>query len=224
MMPAVPGTEAAFGFGHLLDFAVDLIPAATSLQENVDYVHGQAGLSILAHPKLAPVVTAEQAMAIKGLDAIEIYDARAARELPTKADATDTWDQLLSSGHRVGGVVGDDSIELDGPDSTVGQTSVDVQAPELTETLILQAVRSGAFISSNGVRVLGVDTSSGDSIRVITTNATEIKWYGQGGALLQTTTGTAGTYRVRWNEKYVRAVASGADGARAWTQPVFVVP
>ena len=221
---AVPGTEAAFPFGHLLDFAVDLIPQAASLQQNIDYVHGQAGLSILAHPMAAPAVTAEAALALKNLDAVEIYDARAAHEQAAIADASDTWDRLLTAGHRVWGVVGDDTIELEGPNSTLGQTSVDVQVAELNEALILEAVRRGAFVDSSGVRILGIDTSAGDTIRVITTDATEIRWYGANGALLATTQGGAGNYKVRWNEKYVRAVASRPDGARGWTQPVFVIP
>lgn len=223
-MLAIAGTEAGFPFGHLLDYAIDLIPPSTSLQEHIDYVHSQAGLVILAHPKVAPAVTAEQALAVKGVNAIEIFNARAAHEVPTLADATDTWDRLLSAGQRVWGVAGDDTIELDGPNSTLGQTSVDVQAAELNATLVLDGIRRGAFVSSSGVRVLGVDTSAGDTIRVITTDATEIKWYGQDGTLLATTSGPAGNYRVKWTEKYVRAVASRPDGARAWTQPVFVIP
>ncbi|MFN2462646.1 MAG: hypothetical protein ABR573_01940 [Candidatus Dormibacteria bacterium] len=220
----VRGTEAAFPFGHLLDYAVDEIPQAASLQQNIDFVRGQAGLAVLAHPNVAPAVTAEQALALRNLDAVEIFDARVAREQPSLAEATQTWDRLLSAGRRTWGVVGDDSIELDGPMSTIGLTSVDVQAPGLSEALVLQAVRSGAFVASAGVRILGVDTSSGDTIRVITTNANSIRWYGRGGSLLATTQGSAGTYRVHWDETYVRAVADGADGARAWSQPVFVVP
>ncbi|GAC1335505.1 MAG: hypothetical protein NVSMB17_18490 [Candidatus Dormibacteria bacterium] len=223
-MVSVAGTEAAFPFGHLLDFAVELIPQAATLQQNIDYVHVQAGLSVLAHPHAAPAVGSEEALALKSLDAIEIFDARLARELPTAASATPTWDRLLSAGRRVWGVVGDDTIDLEGPDSTLGQTSVDVQAPSLSEALVLAAIHRGAFVDSTGVRVLGVDTSAGDTIRVISTNATEIKWYGRGGALLATTNGSAGSYRVRWNELYVRAEAFGPDGSRAWVQPVFVVP
>ena len=223
-MLVIAGTEAAFPFGHLLDYAVDVIPPSTSLQAHIDYVRGQLGLVILAHPRVAPEVTAEQALGLRGLNAIEIYDARVAREQPTVADATGTWDRLLSAGKRVWGVVGDDTIDVDGPNSTLGQTSVDVQAAELNPSLLLDGIRRGAFVASKGVRVLGVDTSSGDTIRVITTDATEIRWYGQDGALLATTNGPAGNYRVRWTEKYVRAEASRPDGGMAWTQPVFVVP
>jgi hypothetical protein len=42
--------------------------------------------------------------------------------------------------------------------------------------------------------------------------------------LLGTTNGAEGTYTVKWTERYVRAVAVRADGAKAWTQPIRVVP
>lgn len=221
---AVAGAEAQFPFGRLLEFGVDEIPASTSLQAAVDAVHRQAGEVILARPKETPAVTVDQAAALQGLDAIEIYDARLQRENPAVSDATDMWDRLLSQGHRTWGVVGDDTLEIDGPNSTLGQTSVDVQVSDVNPPLIYDAIRHGAFVDSTGVRVLGIDTNGGDSIRVITTNATTIKWYGDGGTLLATTNGADGTYHVRWNEKYVRAVAAKADGQQAWTQPVFVIP
>jgi hypothetical protein len=219
---AVPGTQAAFPFAHLLELGVEIIPPADTLQKAVDDVHAQAGLAILARPKELPKVSVEQIKAIKGLDAIEILDARLARENPPVADATDMWDALLSQGRRIWGVVGDDSIDIEGPASTVGATSVNVQTPEVTVPLIADAIRRGAFYNSTGVRILSVETGP-DSIRVITPDATAIKWYGNGGKLLATTSGATGTYRVRWDEKYVRAVASRADGAQAWTQPVFVI-
>ena len=38
---------------------------------------------------------------------------------------------------------------------TLGQTAVEVQAAELNETLILEAIRRGAFVDSTGVRKSG---------------------------------------------------------------------
>ncbi|MEA2683372.1 MAG: hypothetical protein QOK05_1700 [Chloroflexota bacterium] len=218
------GAEAQFSFGRLLQFGVDTIQAPANLQAAVDVVRQQAGQVILARPKDPPVVTVDQIAALKGLDAMEIYDARLHHDNPVVSDATDMWDQLLTGNHRIWGVVGDDTLEADGPLSTLGQTAVDVQVPEVTPPLISDAIRRGAFVDSTGIRVLGVDATSNDRIRVITTDATSIEWYGAGGALLATTTGPDGTYTVKWTEKYVRAVATRADGAKAWTQPVFVVP
>ena len=219
----VAGTEAGFGFGHFIELGVLDLPPATSLQQAIFDAHAQAGLAILAHPKDPPAVTAAQAGTLQGLDGIEILDARLQKQNPAVADATDMWDQMLSSGHRVYGVVGDDTLWLDGPDSTLGKTAVWVQAPQVDPSLIDDGIKHGAFFDSTGVRVLSVDTPASDTIRVITGDADTIKWYGKDGQLLATTSGKVGTYKVRWNELYVRAVASRADGAQAWTQPVFVI-
>ncbi|MFN2466296.1 MAG: hypothetical protein ABR598_08550 [Candidatus Dormibacteria bacterium] len=221
---AVPGAEAVFPFGRLLEYGVDNIPAPTTLQGAIDAVHRQAGGVVLARPKEPPAVGIDQVLTLKGLDAIEVYDARLHHDNPLVADATDIWDQVLSRGRRVWGVVGDDTLDIGGPNSTLGLTSVDVQSSEVSPPLIYDAIRRGAFVDSTGVRILGVDTTAGDSVRVITTDASSIRWFGRGGTPLATTNGPDGTYKVRWNEQYVRAVARRADGAEAWTQPVFVIP
>ena len=220
----VAGTEAGFSFGHFIELGVLDLPPATSLQQAIGDAHAQAGLAIIAHPKDPPAVSASQAAALTGLDGIEILDARLQKQNPPVADATDMWDQLLSTGHRVWGVVGDDTLWADGPDSTLGQTAVWVQSSDISPALVDDAVKRGAFFDSTGVRVLSVDSPSSDTVRVITADATTIKWYGKNGQLLATTSGKEGSYKVQWNEVYVRAVASRADGAQAWTQPVFVVP
>ena len=220
----VAGVEAGFGFGHFIELGVQILPPATTLQQAVDDVHNQAGVAILAHPKEPPVVTYEQAAALQRLDAIEIYDARLRLQNPPLADATDTWDRLLSAGHRVWGVVGDDATWVDGPDSTLGQTALYIQSADVEPSLVGDAIHRGAFFDSTGVRILSIDTPSSDTLRVITADATSIRWFGKGGEALATTSGKVGTYRVRWDERYVRAVASRADGAQAWTQPVFLVP
>ncbi|MDQ6746914.1 MAG: hypothetical protein M3010_02225, partial [Candidatus Dormibacteraeota bacterium] len=199
-------------------------PPPTTIQAAVDFVHREAGSVILARPLEPPAVSTAQALAVHGLDALEIYDARLHRENPPVSDATAMWDQMLSRGSHVWGVVGDDTIDIEGANSTLGQTAVDVQVAEVNPPLIYDAIRHGAFVDSTGVRILGVDSTSGDSVRVITTDATSIRWYGDGGVLLATTSGPDGVYRVNWREKYVRAVAVRGDGAQAWTQPVFVVP
>lgn len=221
---ALAGVEAGFPFGHFIELGVQDLPPATNLQQAVDDAHGQAAVAILAHPKDPPSVSFEQAAALKRLDGIEILDARLQRQNPGVADATDLWDRLLSSGHKVWGVVGDDTLWLDGPDSTLGKTAVWTQSADLNPALIEDAIHRGAFFDSTGVRILSVDTPTSDSIRVITADAATIRWYGKEGALLATTNGRAGSYQVNWSEAYVRAVASGADGSQAWTQPVFVIP
>ncbi|HEV1997246.1 MAG TPA: hypothetical protein VGR61_03830, partial [Candidatus Dormibacteraeota bacterium] len=163
----VAGVEAGFPFGHLIELGAQILPPAINLQQAVNDARNQAAVAIIAHPRDPPAVGFDQAAALKGLDAIEIYDARLKLQNPVVADASDLWDQLLSSGHRVWGVAGDDTLWVDGPDSTLGQTAVWVQAADVNPALVGDAIRRGAFFAGTGVRVLSVDTPTSDTIRVI---------------------------------------------------------
>ena len=120
-------------------------------------------------------------------------------------------------------VAGDDSLAVVGPESTAGRTSVDVQVAALSPPLIADALKRGAFVDSTGVRILGIDAADG-TVTVVTADADAITFIGRDGRVLARTNGPRGQYRVRWDEKYVRAVATCKDGAQAWTMPVWLVP
>ena len=225
--PGITGTNGAlaqYGFGSFLAYGLDVIRPASSPQEAVDAIRGQAGVAYLANAAASPTPPYEQVAALRGLAGVEIYNARLALDAPASADATALWDRLLSDGHRLWGIVGDDALRVAGGASTVGRTSVDVQVVDVTAPLVNDALSRGAFFDSTGERLLGVSTE-GDAITVVTVDADEVSFIGKGGGELAKTTGNRGVYHVRWNEGYVRAVATRkSDGARAWTQPVFVNP
>jgi hypothetical protein len=220
----VAGQEAQYPFGSFLAYGTDRFLVPDTAQKAIDWIHADAGAAFLAAPLLPPAPDFKAIRALRGLDGIQIYNARVARSQPALADATALWDQLLTSGDRLWGLVGDDTLDSSGPLSTLGATAVDVQVPTLTPVLVEAALKQGAFVDSTGVRVLGV-ADDNDTITVVTTDATEIRFIGAGGKVLQVSHNSRGDYHVRWNEGYVRAEATRAgDGARAWTQPIFVNP
>jgi hypothetical protein len=220
----VEGQEVQYPFGSFLAYGVDRFLVVDTPQRAVDWIHADAGAAFLAQPLVPPSLDFKTVRALRGLDGIEIYNARVARDQPALADATALWDRLLASGDRIWGLVGDDTLDSSGPLSTLGKTSVDVQVPSLTPVLVEAALKQGAFVDSTGVRVLGV-ADDNDTITVVTSDATEIKFIGAGGKILQVSHGSRGDYHVRWDEGYVRAEATRArDGARAWIQPIFVNP
>jgi hypothetical protein len=220
----VAGQQVQYPFGSFLAYGVDRFLTVDSAQKAIDWIHGDAGAAFLAAPMVPPTLDFASIRALHGLDGIQIFNARTARDQPTLADATALWDRLLTSGDRVWGLVGDDTLDASGPMSTLGKTSVDIQAPTLTAVLVEAALKQGAFVDSTGVRVLGVSDDN-ETITVVTTNATEIKFIGAGGKVLQVSHGSRGDYHLHWNEGYVRAEATRAsDGAKAWTQPIFVNP
>jgi hypothetical protein len=187
-------------------------------------VNANAGVAYLASPLSAPALDFKAIAALHDLDGIQVYNARLARDEPNNADATALWDRLLTAGHRLWGLAGDDTLDSSGPQSTLGRTAVDVQVAEQTPVLIEAALKQGGFVDSTGVRVLGV-ADDNDTITVVTSDADEVKFIGKGGKVLQTSKGSRGDYHVRWDEGYIRAEATRkSDGAKAWTQPIFVNP
>jgi hypothetical protein len=218
------GDLAQYPFGRFLAYGVDHHQAADSPQQAIDWIHANAGVAYLASPLSAPALDYQKIAALHDLDGIQVYNARLAREEPNNADATKLWDQLLSSGHRLWGLVGDDTLDSSGPQSTLGRTAVDVQVAEQTPVLIEAALKQGAFVNTTGIRVLGVSTDN-DTITVVTSDADEVKFIGKGGKVLQASKGSRGDYHVRWDEGYIRAEATRQIGdATAWTQPIYVNP
>ena len=216
--------QASYGFGRFFAFGADHHEDAATPQAAIDWIHRSAAVAYLAQPSEPPNLTYDQVAALRGLDGLEFYDAQLATQEPALADATALWDQLLTAGHHVWGLVADNTVAAIPPRAVIGATSVDVQVAAANPLLIADALKNGAFVSSTGVRVLGVASDSGQ-VTVVTSDATRIDFYGAGGRLLATTRGSQGVYRVHWDEKYIRAVATrDRDGARAWTEPVFVIP
>jgi hypothetical protein len=218
------GELVQYPFGRFLAYGVDHFQLADTPQQAIDWIHGNAGAVFLADPLEAPALDARTIASLRDLDGVQIYNARLARDEPGNADATALWDRLLRDGHRLWGLVGDDTLDSSGPLSTLGSTAVDVQVAEQTPVLVEAALKRGAFVDTTGVRVLGV-AADNDVVTVVTSNADEVRFIGKGGKVLQTSRGSRGEYHVRWDEGYVRAEARRTgDGARAWTQPIFVNP
>jgi hypothetical protein len=222
-LAALPAEEADYAFADFYAFDVGTHHDAATPQEVVNWIHDNAGVAYLARPLAAPALDPSQIEAIRGLDGIQIYDARLVRDQPAQADAGQLWDQLLTAGDHVWGLVADDSQDTFGPSSTVGQTSVDAQVASPDPVLIADALRRGAFVDSAGVHILEV-AATGDTITVTTADADQVTFVGSGGRTLATVAGARAAYRVHWDEGYVRAVATRAGGGRAWSQPVWVVP
>jgi hypothetical protein len=220
----VAGELVQYPFARFLAYGVDHFQLAAEPQQAVDWIHGNAGAVFLADPLSAPKMDEQTIASIHDLDGIQIYNARLARDEPGNANATALWDRLLGAGHRLWGLVGDDTLDSSGPLSTLGSTAVDVQVAEPSAVLVEAALKQGAFVNSTGVRVLGVGADN-DVVTVVTSDAGEIRFIGKGGKVLQTSRGTRAEYRVHWDEGYVRAEATRVgDGAKAWTQPIFVNP
>lgn len=147
------------------------------------------------------------------------------------------WDSLLSDGKVVWAVAADDTHEYfrfdDRLSPTPGQAWIVLQAPRLTESAIMSALRRGQFYASTGVTLQHYEANQrGISIRLEQTpewSPTASKsntrfvtrFIGENGRLLAEATGLAPEYRFKGDETYARAQIIDSNGRRAWTQPVY---
>ncbi len=155
---------------------------------------------------------------------------------PDAPSAEEIWDQVLSRGIEIWGVASDDTHQVKQAGSSVsgtagagarpGQGWIVVRAPRLTPTDILKSLDAGDFYASTGVDLEDYQSSGQEitlRVRAQTRYQTKyrVQFIGDGGRVLQDTTATTATYKIRGNEKYVRARIADSNGKRAWTQPVF---
>jgi hypothetical protein len=212
--------DASYGFADLLAVNMDYWLPASTLQQAVDWIGGDAGLPVLAAP-LSPAKPQQAAslLSLKRLFGLEVYDARLAAAGPGQGDATGMWDQLLSAGQRVFAFAGDDALGLDDP--ALGRAWISVLAPAPDATSLLSSLRQGAFIASSGAGFVSFSVDR-NTIAVQANTGSTLRFIGRGGRLLQVSSGPTGSYQVRGNEGYVRVEAIRDDGARAWSQPFFL--
>ncbi len=208
-------------FGHsLLD----------TIQKNVDIIRQAGALPSLNHPNFRWSITPDELRQVNDLKLFEVYNGH-----PTVhnfgggglASLEQMWDVVLSAGREVYGIAVDDahSFKEFRPDlSNPGRGWVSVQAPELSENAIIQALEAGQFYASTGVELDKVmRTSDGLEIAIEQQKDFEYttRYTGKGGKLLATSHALASAYKFLPGETYVRATVTRSDNEFAWVQPAF---
>ncbi len=243
LLPAVEVTSSAGQTLMYLGAGADL-PAkgGLSLPEVKRFVEARHGLFIVDHPNWlyqpgrlhAPV---DDLLGIPDIAAIEIYTGVIER-LAGEPHSLDVWDRLLSARMRVFGHATDD--QHGAVDHFLGWNLV--QWPDGTwpdAAGILAAMATGRFVASTGVTVSHIGCApDGQSISV-ESEARLVRWIIAGGVVAEVTESGSGSLaiaqlteleRIAWNPLkdpgeaiYVRLELVGDAGAKAWSQPFFVV-
>jgi len=160
---------------------------------------------------------------LRGHVGVEVFNASCLNI--GKACSSVHWDQLLERGLQVPALAVDDTHSgHDGMDLFGGW--VMLKMPELSAQAVLDALRVGCYYSSAGPEVFEFRVVDGMA-RVRCEPAVEIHfmaatWHGQSfyagdGPLL-----SRAEAPVREGWRYVRAEIVGADGRRAWTNPIYL--
>jgi len=220
---------------HILALGISReIPRQPSAQEAVDAVRAQGGLAVLCHP-LWSDMRQEEMDAVTGCFAVEIWNGVCERTL-NRGNSVFYWDShlsrfdprpLLPEGppQPLWAVAVDDAHRY--PED-VGKGWVWVQVPREhhppTVEDVLEALRSGAFYSTQGPRLETI-LLEGDRLVVYTSSAVSVRFVGSGGRVRERVSGEhlkSAEYRITGEERYVRVEVEDRAGRRAWSNPIWV--
>jgi hypothetical protein len=215
-------TKSTIG-GGTFPTAVDAIRSA------VDKVRVQGGAALVNHPNFEWALTEKDVIQSKGAQLLEIWSGhpyvRTNGDLMHKSHEA-IWDEALTAGRSFAGVAVDDTHHLSPNEpeagaSRPGRGFVEVFAREATEGAICDALRHGRLFASTGATLRRIMVE--DSVLSVwpATEGTVVEFVGEHGAALdmaRPAADGAAIYRLKGDERYVRACVTQPDGKRAWTQ------
>lgn len=172
-------------------------------------------------------VDAEDFVDIEGITAIEIFNYNTVNESGTGYDTT-YWDKMLRSGKKIWAVATDDNHNGGIFDDACGGYIV-VQAKELTQDDIIEAIMEGSYYSSSGplihcfgVRDNKVYVECSDVYRI---NFIVGNLVNDGISYICDDfekTINHGEYELKGHESYVRVECVDKYGRCAWSNPIFL--
>lgn len=144
------------------------------------------------------------------------------------------WDQALTAGARIWGTATDDAHHYDDAEKTRARGEVAFEGDkgfvmvraQKDPASIRAALEQGRFYASSGVVLSRVEEKGGRLfIDVAPQSPGEhaFAFFGTGGALLGDVKGRSAVFALEQAQGgYVRAVVTGPEGQKAWTQPLFI--
>lgn len=175
---------------------------------------------VIAHPQWFNM-TLDDARRIEAAHAVEIYNHGCEIEC-TRGDGTAILDQLLSEGRRLTGCATDDA-HFKGPDHFGGW--VMVKSESLAPDALLEALKAGAYYSSQGPRIHGVRLID-DHVEVSCSPATRIAALGYRARARFTYGSCMSLERLPLapfvDGGWLRVVIADAFGRKAWSNPIWL--
>lgn len=213
---------------------VDVVNVVDTLQANIDAIRSAGGIASINHPNYTWAFDDRQIVRVVGATLLEIFNGNNFMNVyggGGHPSYEEIWDRVLSVGRPIFGVAVDDSHHFKGdfkPSlANPGRGWVVARAVNLEQEAIVEALEAGDFYSSTGVTLEELE-SGPQSIHLRVEQERDfihaIEFIGRDGGILSQSYGVEASYRIRGDERYVRAVISSSDGAKAWTQPVFTTP
>lgn len=225
------GYEEGAGMYHLVGLgqrrAPDMhIEGSTSMQGAVEALRAEGGIVYLAHPYWSGQMSRDL-LGLKGCFGLEVWNS-GCEVWDCKGISTVHWDDLLASGHLLGGVAADDCHWWEGREDA-GLGWVWVRAESLTPEAILTSLERGWFYASTGPQIHDVRLE-GDRVHVRCSPVVSVDFIGNGpmgrrvlapaGASL---TEADYTLEASWSFQtpaYLRVACVDAQGRWAWSNPL----
>lgn len=218
------GGNAADGIYHIVAIGPDhlVLPGRSSeltAQDVLDAIHKAGGYAILAHPSWSLNQPGEICK-LKGVDASEIYNTLS--DVPwngRRGDSSVILDTAAALGTVLPLVASDDSHFYTGEQCT---NFIWLQADELTEAAVMDALFAGRFYASQGPKM---DVRwDGKTVKVRCTPAQQVIFYSnvvytsprvsKGFGLTET------EYTPLDWETFIRVEVIDANGKMAWSSPI----
>ena len=191
----------------------------------------EAGAFIaIAHPSWSQL-TIEDGRALKAAHAVEIYNHTCA-VMTDRGDGFYLLDQLCNENRRLTAIASDDAHFHHGDLDAFGGY-VMVKAEALDPDALLDALKAGAFYSSQGPRIYDVEITRAEvriecspvhTIALVTGASSAVSRIGRG--LTHATIEFAEAAKWAWSElprvKWFRVVIIDGPGRRAWTNPIWI--
>lgn len=202
-----------------------------SFQSALDQINFQNAFSMINHPNWQWSFKAEQILSAKGAHAFEVFNGSFTSNNNGRDghESTDEmWDKILSAGQLIYGAATDDchvfSKYIYNKDRPLSGF-IGVEAEELTVENIVNSLKAGRFYATTRIELnhfycdgkkYCIDIKPFGQISFST------KFIGDNGKILAVVDGHTPEYKIKGNEKYVRAVIECSDNLRAWTQPYMI--
>ncbi len=196
------------------------VPAEATVQDIVDWVLGDGGEAMVAHPYWSGLM-AEDIVGVRGCFSLEVYNTGCDLEV-LRGFSTVQWDDLLTLGQEYGGVAVDDG-HSGAVDHGLGWTMI--RSQELSAEAIMEALRRGLYYSSTGPEILdlkaaggkvSVETSPVRSIALVSAPGLGGRRRAEAGRTI-----TAAEF-VLPPARYCRIEATDGDGKVAWSNPIVL--
>lgn len=220
----IGGVDTLTGVYHILGLGASRAPSVAKTMEPqriIDEIHRAGGMAVLAHPAWS-LNTPEQILALRHLDATEIYNTVSGVHMSRRADSSIIVDMLGVRGLNLPLIGDDDAHYYDGTDQC--KSWIMVEADANTAQQLLAAVRAGRFYATQGPEIHL--QRQGDTVTVACSPCGEIIFHtGRAWASKRVFEGeglTEASFTVTDEDHFIRAEVVDADGKRAWSNMILL--